>query len=80
MFEKGKKSEFCLHKSKVLDWGDYNNVWDNLGLLYFKDLIKYYCVHQAQIFGNENIEKLANKFGLKPELFPRYIGTVNFST
>lgn len=58
--------------SRVLDWGDYNNAWDNLELLYPKDLIKYYCVHQAQIFGNENIEKLASKFGLKPEQFPRY--------
>lgn len=58
--------------SRVLDWGDYNNAWDNLELLYPKDLIKYYCLHQAQIFGNENIEKLASKFGLKPEQFPRY--------
>jgi hypothetical protein len=66
-----KDADFVI--SRVLDWGDYKNAWDKLELLYPIDLIKYYCLNQAQIFGNENIEKLANKFGLKPEQFPLYV-------
>ena len=58
---------------RVLEWGEYKNAWDKLEQLYPKQLIQYYCIHDAQIFGNENIEKLANKFGLRPEQFPRYI-------
>jgi len=58
---------------RVLDWGNFKNAWDNLELLYPRELIEFYCLNQAQIFGNENIEKLAAKFNLSPEQFPRYI-------
>lgn len=66
-----KDADFII--PRVLDWGDYNNAWDNLELLYPKNEIIFYCLNQAQIFGNENIEMLAEKFGLQPEQFPRYI-------
>ena len=59
--------------SRVLDWGEYRGAWDKLELLYPKKLIQHHCIHQAQVFGNENIEKLAQKFDLKPVQFPRYV-------
>ncbi|SIT18138.1 DUF6922 domain-containing protein [Belliella pelovolcani] len=65
-----KDADFII--PRVLDWGDYKNAWDKLKLLYPLKVIKYYCLNQAQIFGDENIEALAAKFNLNPEEFPRY--------
>jgi hypothetical protein len=58
--------------------GALDNAWDKLEQLYPKQLIQYYCIHDAQIFGNENIEKLSEKFDLKPEQFPRYVKELNY--
>ncbi|WP_057939103.1 DUF6922 domain-containing protein [Algoriphagus resistens] len=64
-------SDFVI--SRVLDWGNFKNSWYNLKKLYPNDMIRYYCLNQSQIFGNENIEFLGNLFNINPELFPRYI-------
>lgn len=58
---------------RILDWGDFKNSWYNLSKVYPVNLIKYYCLNQSQVFGNENIEILGKLFNINPELFPRYI-------
>ncbi len=58
---------------RVLDWGNFNNSWENLRILYPEIVIQYYCIHSSQIFGNEKIELLGELFRVNPNQFPRYI-------
>lgn len=50
-----------------------NEYLENLEKLYSKNLIKSSAKDSSEIFGNENIEFIANRYGLRPNVFKKYI-------
>lgn len=49
---------------------------ENLERIYSKKVIKSFAKKSSEIFGNENIEFLANYYGLKPQSFKKYIPNI----
>ncbi|MBT0811567.1 hypothetical protein KIH41_09790 [Litoribacter ruber] len=46
---------------------------ENLESIYPRDLICYYALNSGEIRGNEKIEFLAKRYGLRPQEFMNYI-------
>lgn len=46
---------------------------ENLEKLYSKNIIKIFAKNSSEIRGNENIEFIANRYGLRPNAFKNYI-------
>lgn len=62
---------------RILNWGWVGNVWDRLDELYPKKAIVYYCKNSSEIRGNEKIEVIAERYGLKPGDFKGYIPNID---
>lgn len=52
----------------------------NLEKLYSKNIIKSYAKNSSEIFGNENIEFLANHYGLNPKGFKKYLPNIKHAS
>lgn len=52
---------------------------ENLEKLYSKNIIKSYAKNSSEIFGNENIEFVANRYGLNPMGFKKYLPNIKYA-
>lgn len=55
------------------------NKIENLEKLYSKKIIKSYAKNSSEIFGNENIEFVASRYGLNPMGFKKYLPNIKYA-
>lgn len=54
-----------------------NDLLVKLENLFSIEEIKYYAKGSNEIMGNERIEKLCNRYNMKPSQFPHYFNNIN---
>lgn len=47
--------------------------------LYSKNIIKSFVKNSSEIFGNENIEFVASRYGLNPRGFKKYLPNIKYA-
>lgn len=47
--------------------------------LYSKNIIKSFSKNSSEIFGNENIEFVASRYGLNPRGFKKYLPNIKYA-
>jgi len=73
-----RDKDFIIQRVLARNMNKIENL-ENLEKLYSKNIIKSYAKNSSEIFGNENIEFVASRYGLNPRGFKKYLPNIKYA-